>query len=147
MRPQPGRVDGDPDLAFLSAAVETIDKGEARFKPLYPDELSLTAKIETIAKEIYRASGVSIAGPAAKRLKALEDAGYGRLPVCIAKTQYSFAADPSLRGAPTGHVLPIREVRLSAGAGFVVAMAAGMLIYRAVAGRRLPKLRLLTQDA
>ena len=66
---------------------------------------------------------MSIAGPAAKRLKALEDAGYGRLPVCIAKTQYSFAADPSLRGAPTGHVLPIREVRLSAGAGFVVAMA------------------------
>jgi formate--tetrahydrofolate ligase len=109
--------------ALARAAVETIDKGEAHFKPLYPDEFSLTAKIETIAKEIYRASGVSIAGPAAKRLKALEDAGYGKLPVCIAKTQYSFAADPSLRGAPTGHVLPIREVRLSAGAGFVVAMA------------------------
>jgi formate--tetrahydrofolate ligase len=87
--------------ALARAAVETIDKGEAHFKPLYPDEFSLTAKIETIAKEIYRASGVSIAGPAAKRLKALEDAGYGKLPVCIAKTQYSFAADPSLRGAPT----------------------------------------------
>jgi formate--tetrahydrofolate ligase len=105
------------------AAVETIDEGKAAFKPLYPDDLPLAEKIATIAREIYRASGVSIAGPAQRRLKALEAAGYGKLPVCIAKTQYSFAADPELRGAPTGHVLPVREVRLSAGAGFVVAMA------------------------
>jgi len=109
--------------ALARAAVETIDEGKAAFRPLYPDELPLAEKIETIAREIYRASGVSIAGPAKRRLKALEAAGYGKLPVCIAKTQYSFAADPELRGAPTGHVLPIREVRLSAGAGFVVAMA------------------------
>ena len=109
--------------ALARAAVETIDEGKAAFRPLYADELPLAGKIETIATEIYRASGVAIAGPAKRRLKALEAAGYGKLPVCIAKTQYSFAADPELRGAPTGHVLPIREVRLSAGAGFVVAMA------------------------
>ena len=66
-------------------------------------------------------------GPAQRRLKALEAAGYGKLPVCIAKTQYSFAADPDLRGAPTGHTLPIREIRLSAGAGFVVAMAGDIM--------------------
>ncbi len=109
--------------ALARAAVATLDEGKAAFRPLYPDDMPLAQKIETIAREIYRASEVSIAGPAARRLKALEEAGYGRLPVCIAKTQYSFAADPSLRGAPTGHVLPVREVRLSAGAGFVVAMA------------------------
>ena len=78
---------------------------------------------EVIAREIYRAADVAIAGPAQRRLKVLEEAGFGRLPVCIAKTQYSFSANPELRGAPTGHTLPIREVRLSAGAGFVVAMA------------------------
>ncbi|MFN4017936.1 MAG: formate--tetrahydrofolate ligase [Reyranella sp.] len=112
---------GAEDLA--KAVVATLDEGKAEFKPLYPDDLPLAEKIGTIAREIYRASGVAIAGPALRRLKALEAAGYGRLPVCIAKTQYSFAADPELRGAPTGHTLPIREVRLSAGAGFVVAMA------------------------
>jgi formate--tetrahydrofolate ligase len=112
---------GAEDLA--RAVVATLDEGKAAFEPLYPDDLPLAGKIETIAREIYRASGVAIAGPALRRLKALEAAGYGRLPVCIAKTQYSFAADPELRGAPTGHTLPIREVRLSAGAGFVVAMA------------------------
>jgi formate--tetrahydrofolate ligase len=105
------------------AAVETIAKGKAAFKPIYADDLPLAQKIETVAREIYRASGIAIAAPARRRLKALEEEGFGRLPVCIAKTQYSFSADPELRGAPTGHTLPIREVRLSAGAGFVVAMA------------------------
>lgn len=109
--------------ALARAAIATIDEGNAAFKPLYDDDLPLVEKIETIASEIYRASGVAIAGPAQRRLKALEAAGYGKLQVCIAKTQYSFAADPELRGAPTGHTLPIREVRLSAGAGFVVALA------------------------
>ncbi|TAJ88582.1 MAG: formate--tetrahydrofolate ligase [Reyranella sp.] len=112
---------GAEDLA--GAVVATLDEGNAAFRPLYPDDLPLAGKIETIAREIYRASGIAIAGSAQRRLKALEAAGYGKLPVCIAKTQYSFAADPELRGAPTGHTLPIREVRLSAGAGFVVAMA------------------------
>ena len=113
--------------ALARAAVATLDEGKAAFKPLYPDDLPLSQKIETVAREIYRASGLSIAGPAQRRLKALEAAGYGTLPVCIAKTQYSFAADPELRGAPTGHTLPIREVRLSAGAGFVVALAGDIM--------------------
>jgi formate--tetrahydrofolate ligase len=113
--------------ALAKAAVATLDEGNAAFKPLYPDDLPLSQKIETVAREIYRASGLSIAGPAQRRLKALEAAGYGKLPVCIAKTQYSFAADPDLRGAPTGHTLPIREVRLSAGAGFVVALAGDIM--------------------
>lgn len=113
--------------ALARAAVATLDEGKAAFKPLYPNDLPLSQKIETVAREIYRASGLSIAGPAQRRLKALEAAGYGTLPVCIAKTQYSFAADPELRGAPTGHTLPIREVRLSAGAGFVVALAGDIM--------------------
>lgn len=113
--------------ALARAAVATLDEGKASFKLLYPDDLPLSQKIGTVAREIYRASGVAIAGPAQRRLKALEAAGYGKLPVCIAKTQYSFAADPDLRGAPTGHTLPIREVRLSAGAGFIVALAGDIM--------------------
>jgi formate--tetrahydrofolate ligase len=113
--------------ALAHAVVTTLDEGRAAFQPLYPDDLTLARKIETVAREIYRASAVAIAAPAQRRLKALEAAGHGRLPVCIAKTQYSFAADPELRGAPTGHTLPIREVRLSAGAGFVVAMAGDIM--------------------
>jgi formate--tetrahydrofolate ligase len=109
------------------AVVEALDEGQAKFKPIYADDLSLAEKIETIAREIYRAADVAFAEPARRRLKALEAGGYGKLAVCIAKTQYSFAADPSLRGAPSGHTLPIREVRLSAGAGFVVAMAGEIL--------------------
>ncbi len=109
------------------AAVETIAKGEAKFAPLYPDDMKLTAKIETIAREIYRAGSVSFAPAAAKRLEALEAAGFGKFPVCMAKTQYSFAADPALKGAPTGHDVPVREIRLSAGAGFVVALAGDVM--------------------
>lgn len=118
---------GEGAEALAHAVVETLDKGGAAFKPLYPDDFTLVQKIETVAREIYRASGVAVAGPAQRRLKALEAAGHGTLPVCIAKTQYSFAADPELRGAPVGHILPIREVRLSAGAGFVVAMAGDIM--------------------
>ena len=81
-----------------------------------------TEDVETIAREIYRASGVAIAGTALRRLKALEAAGYGRLPVCIAKTQYSFSTNPDAKGAPTGFNIPVREVRLSAGAEFIVAI-------------------------
>jgi formate--tetrahydrofolate ligase len=109
------------------AAVETIAKGEAKYRPLYPDDMTLKAKIETIAREIYRAGSVSFASPAAKRLEALESAGFGKFPVCMAKTQYSFAADPNLKGAPVGHDVPVREVRLSAGAGFVVALAGDVM--------------------
>ena len=100
--------------------VEICESGKAAFKPLYPDEMPLLDKIETIAKEIYRADGVVADKKVRDQLKAWEDAGYGNLPVCMAKTQYSFTTDPSARGAPTGFDLPVREVRLSAGAGFVV---------------------------
>ncbi len=109
--------------ALAREAVAVIERGGAAFKPIYADDLPLLAKIETIAREIYRASGIAPTSAVRKRAEALEAAGHGKLPVCIAKTQYSFSADPELRGAPTGHVLPIRELRLSAGAGFVVAMA------------------------
>ncbi len=111
---------GAVELADRVAAL--ADGGSARFRPLYADELPLAAKIETIAREIYRADGVAIAPAAAKKLARYEAAGYGHLPVCMAKTPYSFTADPSRMGAPEGFVLPVRDVRLSAGAGFVVAL-------------------------
>jgi formate--tetrahydrofolate ligase len=109
---------GIVDLATRVA--EIADKDSAQFMPLYPDEMGLFAKIETIAKRIYRADEVLADKKIRDQLKAWEEAGYGNLPVCMAKTQYSFSTDPSLRGAPTGHSVPVREVRLSAGAGFVV---------------------------
>ena len=111
---------GTEDLAHK--VVKMIDKGSAQFAPLYPDDMSLFEKMETIAKRIYRADEVLADKKIRNQLHQWEEAGYGNLPVCMAKTQYSFSTDPNLRGAPTGHSLPIREVRLSAGAGFVVAI-------------------------
>ncbi|MEO1602782.1 MAG: formate--tetrahydrofolate ligase, partial [Pseudomonadota bacterium] len=102
--------------------VDLIEGGTANYKPLYPSEMGLFEKIETIAKEIYRADSVVADKKIRDQLKAWDEAGYGDLPVCMAKTQYSFTTDPARRGAPTGFDLPIREVRLSAGAGFVVAI-------------------------
>ena len=90
------------------------------FAPLYPDEMPLFQKIETIAKRIYHADEVLADKSIRDQLHAWEAQGYGHLPICMAKTQYSFSTDPNLRGAPTGHSVPVREVRLSAGAGFVV---------------------------
>ena len=112
--------EGTKDLA--NKVVEMIDGGTAQYAPLYPSEMPLFEKIETIAKRIYRADEVLADKKIRDQLKQWEEAGYGDLPVCMAKTQYSFSTDPNLRGAPTGHSLPIREVRLSAGAGFVVAI-------------------------
>jgi formate--tetrahydrofolate ligase len=102
--------------------VEVIDGGTAQFAPLYPDEMGLFEKIETIAKRIYRADEVLAEKKVRDQLKQWEDDGFGNLPVCMAKTQYSFTTDPTRRGAPDGHSLPVREVRLSAGAGFIVAI-------------------------
>ncbi|MQQ09396.1 formate--tetrahydrofolate ligase [Epibacterium sp. SM1979] len=101
---------------------ELADSGAAHFAPLYPDEMPLFEKIVTVAKRIYRADEVLADAKIRNQLKEWEAAGYGNLPVCMAKTQYSFSTDPNLRGAPTGHSVPLREVRLSAGAGFVVAI-------------------------
>ena len=100
--------------------VELAESGTAQFSPLYPDEMPLFDKINTIVQRIYRGSEAIADKSVRDQLKAWEDAGYGNLPVCMAKTQYSFSTDPNLRGAPTGHTVPVREVRLSAGAGFVV---------------------------
>ncbi|WP_111733365.1 formate--tetrahydrofolate ligase [Roseovarius amoyensis] len=109
---------GAEDLARRVA--EIADSGASQFAPLYPDSMPLFEKIEAIAKRIYRADEVLADKKIRDQLRLWEEQGYGDLPVCMAKTQYSFSTDPNLRGAPTGHSVPVREVRLSAGAGFVV---------------------------
>ena len=110
--------EGTIDLATRVA--EIADADIANFAPLYADDLSLFEKIQTVAKRIYRADEVLADAKTRNQLKEWEAAGYGHLPVCMAKTQYSFTTDPNRRGAPLGHSVPVREVRLSAGAGFVV---------------------------
>ncbi|WP_105437775.1 formate--tetrahydrofolate ligase [Neorhizobium sp. T25_13] len=102
--------------------VELAEGGQAKFQPLYPDHLPLLEKIEIIASKIYHAGEVTTDRGVRDQLKAWEEQGYGDLPICIAKTQYSFSTDPAVRGAPEGHIVHVREVRLSAGAGFVVAI-------------------------
>ena len=109
---------GIEDLA--NAVVKLAESGTSNFAPLYPDEMPLFQKVETIAKRIYHADEVLADKSIRDQLKAWEAAGYGNLPICMAKTQYSFTTDPNVRGAPTGHSVPVREVRLSAGAGFIV---------------------------
>ena len=101
---------------------ELADAGTANFSPIYADDMPLAEKIQTICKRIYRADEALMDKKIRDQLKLWEEQGYGNLPVCMAKTQYSFSTDPNLRGAPTGHSVPVREVRLSAGAGFIVAV-------------------------
>ncbi|WP_223475857.1 formate--tetrahydrofolate ligase [Oricola indica] len=112
--------EGIEELA--NKVVSLAESGAANFSPLYPDEMGLFQKIETVAKRIYHADQVIADKKVRDQLKTWEAEGYGHLPVCMAKTQYSFSTDPNLRGAPTGHSVPVREVRLSAGAGFIVAI-------------------------
>jgi formate--tetrahydrofolate ligase len=116
---------GATDLA--QAVIETIAAKSARFAPLYPDDMKLPHKLRTIAQRIYGADDIEFSPLAAKRLARFEAQGYDHLPVCVAKTQYSFTADPARRGAPTGFTVPIRDARLSAGAGFVVALAGDVM--------------------
>ena len=111
---------GIEELAHKVVAL--AESGQAQFATLYPDDMPLIDKIETIAKRIYHADGVLADDKIRAQLAEWEAAGYGHLPVCMAKTQYSFTTDPTRRGAPEGHTVPVREVRLSAGAGFVVAI-------------------------
>jgi formate--tetrahydrofolate ligase len=106
--------------ALATRVAQIADADMANFAPIYPDDMGLFEKIETIAKRIYRADEVLADKSIRAQLKTWEEQGYGNLPVCMAKTQYSFSTDPNLRGAPTGHSVPVREVRLSAGAGFIV---------------------------
>jgi len=116
---------GSADLA--RAVVKTIDEGKADFKVLYPDDLNLLAKIEVVAKEIYRANEVIIDQKIKKQLMDFEKDGFGHLPVCMAKTQYSFSTDPTLKGAPTGYSVPIREVRISSGAEFILVVCGAIM--------------------
>ena len=97
------------------------------FKYLYADETSILKKVETIAKEIYGASGIEFDDNVKEQVNIIEKSGFGKFPVCIAKTQYSFSTDPKLKGAPSGHTLPIREIRLSSGAGFVVVICGAVM--------------------
>ncbi|APO75576.1 formate--tetrahydrofolate ligase [Rhizobium etli 8C-3] len=109
---------GIEDLAYK--VVELAESGQARFEPLYADSVPLFEKIEIVASKIYHAGEVTADKAVRDQLIVWEEQGYGNLPVCMAKTQYSFSTDPNIRGAPEGHIVPVREVRLSAGAGFVV---------------------------
>ena len=107
--------------------VELCQSGAAQFAPLYSDDMGLFDKIKTVATRIYRADDIAADKRIRDQLREWEAAGYGDLPVCMAKTQYSFSTDPNLRGAPSGHIVPIREVRLSAGAGFVVVICGDIM--------------------
>jgi len=112
--------EGAADLA--RAVVALAESGKSRFQLLYPDEMPLWDKLRTIAQRLYGAGDVDADKSVRDRFSALQDEGFGNLPVCVAKTQYSFSTDPNLKGAPSGHVLSVRDVRLSAGAEFVVAI-------------------------
>lgn len=118
---------GNGTVELAQHVTQMVGSGEANFKPLYPDDMPLRDKVKTIATEIYRASDISCDASVEKMFKDLQDAGYGHLPVCMAKTQYSFSTDPTKRGAPEGHVVPIRELRLSAGAEFVVVVTGAIM--------------------
>ena len=113
---------GEGGIALANKVLETLEKKESHFTPLYKDEASLEEKIETIAKEIYGADGVTYSPAAKRELQRITDMGMGHFPVCMAKTQYSLSDDPKKLGRPTGFDVNVREVYVSAGAEFVVAI-------------------------
>ena len=117
--------EGGEDLA--KEVLNTLENKPSNFAPIYPDDMSLKDKIVTVAKEIYGADGVQFAGSAAKQLAKIEEMGFGKLPVCMAKTQYSLSDDPTLLGRPSGYMLQVREAYVSAGAGFVVALTGSIM--------------------
>ena len=118
---------GEGTKELASHVVDLIDQKQANFKFLYDEKTPLLKKVETVAKEIYRANEVVADSKIKDQLKSFEEAGYGNLPICLAKTQYSFSTDPNAKGAPTGHSLPIREVRLSSGAEFIVVICGAIM--------------------
>jgi formate--tetrahydrofolate ligase len=119
---------GSEGTIELATRVKEICEGDtAQFAPLYSDDMPLFDKIKTVATRIYRADDVAADKRIRDQLREWEAAGFGHLPVCMAKTQYSFSTDPNLRGAPTGHIVPVREVRLSAGAGFIVVICGDIM--------------------
>jgi formate--tetrahydrofolate ligase len=107
--------------------MNTIETTPSKFKPLYPDDMSLWEKTRTIAKEIYGASDITADKSVRDRFAELEKEGFGKCPICVAKTQYSFTTSPDTKGAPSGFTIPIREVRLSAGAEFVVVICGDIM--------------------
>ncbi len=118
--------EGTKDLA--NNVIELCKKSEKnKFKYLYSDDIPVLEKIEKIAKEIYRAKGIEVDEKIKQQVKEIEKAGFGKFPVCIAKTQYSFSTDPKSKGAPSGHILPIREIRLSSGAEFLVVVCGSIM--------------------
>jgi len=118
---------GDGTTELAEEVAKVADSGVSNFSPLYPDDMPIREKIETIATKLYRADGISADQKTINQIKDLQEGGFGNLPVCIAKTQYSFSTDPNKKGAPTGHTLSVREVRLSAGAGFIVAVCGDIM--------------------
>ena len=118
---------GEGAEALAEAVARTAEGRASRFAPLYPDEMPLWDKVRTVARDIYRAKDITAEARIRAQFKELEDAGFGHFPVCIAKTQYSFSIDPSLKGTPQGHTVPIREVRLAAGAEFVVVICGDIM--------------------
>jgi formate--tetrahydrofolate ligase len=116
---------GSTELA--SKVIEIADSSKNQFRPLYEDSISLWEKVNIIAKSIYGASEVVADKLIRDQFKNFESLGYGNFPICMAKTQYSFSTDPNLKGAPTGHVVPIREIRLSAGAEFIVVVTGDVM--------------------
>jgi len=117
--------DGTQELA--RAVMNQLAEAPADVSLLYEDSLPLEEKVRTVAQRIYHAADIAVTNAAARQLKDYEEMGYGHLPICIAKTQYSFSADPNAKGAPSGHILPVREARLSAGAGFVVVVCGDLM--------------------
>ncbi|MGE4218253.1 MAG: formate--tetrahydrofolate ligase [Alphaproteobacteria bacterium] len=113
--------------ALARLVIEHADGGQARFRTLYPDDMPLWDKARTIARDIYGADDIAAEPRVRDQFAAMEEEGYGHFPICMAKTQYSFSADPTLKGAPSGHTVPIREVRLAAGAEFVVAICGDIM--------------------
>ncbi len=113
---------GDGALDLAKATVAAADSGKADFKPIYPDDMSLMQKVTTVATEIYGARKVVVDKKLQDKFLRFEAEGYGHLPVCMAKTQYSFSTDPSLKGAPNGFDVPLRDAYVAAGAGFVVVL-------------------------
>ena len=113
--------DGGAGAADVArAVVDIIDRGQNNFKFVYEDSATLWDKIKAVATKVYGAADISAESKVRAQIRKLQDDGYGHYPVCVAKTQYSFSTDPSLRGAPSGHMVNIREVRLAAGAEFIV---------------------------
>lgn len=115
----------EQDLKVVKICKKT--KGKNKFSLLYNNNVKLWDKIELIAKKIYRANKITASDEVKEQLKTFEDYGHGGLPVCIAKTQYSFSTDPKLKGAPSNHEIPIREVRLSSGAEFIVVICGSIM--------------------